>query len=466
MKEILDFCEKTIREWLDRGASYVECRAELRKSFSTKIVDGTVKSLSSGILRGVGVRVLYRGSMYFMSYSSEGVLRGESVVFKPVEKPWMQKVELAEIKPVEDEVIVEQRRKFDEMSPEEKVSVLLEENKKILEDPVKTAETFYEELTVDKWIITSEGTRIHMVMPYIYLSHRATAREAGKINESRARLGGIGGLEVVFGEKLSKIGKLAKKRAVEGLRAKPVKPGVYRVLLDGEMNHLFAHEAVGHASEADSAQTGSLLAGKLGKRVASPIVDLIDDGKFELNGVKGFGWIPYDDEGVPAEKTYIIKGGVLVSYMTDRATAKYFKLKPTGNARAQDFTYPPIVRMRNTFISASSEKEALSNEELLEALGTGLLLKGRRGGQVEPLRGTFTFGVQEVYRVEKGEVKERLASTSISGNFLQVLTKIEAVGKEFDEPESSVGFCGKSGQGMPVGVSGVWLLVSKLHVGG
>lgn len=465
-QSILDFCEKVIEKWLQKGASYVECRTEERKTFSVKIVDGVIKSLGSGIVSGVGVRILYKGFMFFKSYSLTEASPEKIVFFEPVEKPWMEKVSLVSIKPTIDEVIVEQKKKFEDVSTEEKVSLLLKENRGIIEDPIKTAETVYEELTVDKWIITSEGTKVHMKIPYVYLSHRATARENGRINESRARLGGIGGLELMSAEKLEKVSQRAKARAVEGVRAKRVKPGAYRVLLDGEINHLFAHEAVGHASEADSAKTGSLLRKKLGKRIASPIVDLIDDGRFEINGIKGFGWIPYDDEGVPTEKTYIIKEGVLVSYMTDRATASYFNLKPTGNARAQDFTFPPIVRMRNTYIAASEPEKALSNEELLEALGNGLLLKGGRGGQVEPLTGTFTFGVQEVYLVEKSEIKERLASTSISGNFLEVLNKIRAVGKEFDEPEASVGFCGKGGQSVPVGVSGVWLLVEKLHVGG
>ncbi|RLI08160.1 hypothetical protein DRO32_02730 [Candidatus Bathyarchaeota archaeon] len=211
---------------------------------------------------------------------------------------------------------------------------------------------------------------------------------------------------------------------------------------------------------------GSMLKGKMGKTVGSPLINVVDDGRFELDGIRGFGWIPYDDEGVPTGRTVIIERGVLRSYMTDRTTAAEFSLPLTGNARAQSWAHPPIVRMRNTFIEPASPDEAMTNEELLEALGDGLLLRTGRGGQVDPIRGVFTFGVQEVYRVEGGEVRERLSSTSISGNILVVLKKIGAIGREFDEPRISAGFCGKQMQRVPVGVSGPWLLIEEILVGG
>jgi len=460
-----EIIKKIIDSWLEKGAEYVECRVEAREATSIRIIDGKVKTLSSGILAGMGIRVLINGQFLFISYSADELSK-RFVEDNIAKSYWMEKVELAPVEPAVAKVKVMPKVPFNDLSNEDKAKLALRENERCKGEYIKTVSTLYRDEILEKRIITSEGTDVYMQIPYVYIGHSVTAVVNGKRNESRMRQGGIGGLELLSEEKLVEIAEMGKERAVKGALAKAVKPGRYRVLLDGDLNHLFAHEAVGHASEADSVKVGSLLKGKLGKKIASKIVDLVDDGRFEINGVKGFGWIPYDDEGVKTGRTLIIEAGILRNYLNDRATAKFFGLKPTGNARAQDFQNPPVVRMRNTFIAPSREAQPLSNEELLELQKNGLLLKAGRGGQVDPIRGTFTFGVQEAYIVENGEIKERLGSTSISGNFLAVLKSIVAIGMEFDEPGYSLGFCGKAMQSVPVGVSGVWLLVENLTVGG
>lgn len=458
---------KLINAWLSRNASYVECRVESAFSLSITIRDGKIKEFVSGYDSGVALRAVMGGKVYFISYSINEV--SEDVVYKEkaiTSRAWMEDVVLKEATPMKDKVVIDQKVPLSSKPVDEKIALLKRGNEACFNENVKTAESTYVERIVEKRLITSEGTDIYMKIPYVYIRHEVTAKLNDKINEGSARYGGIGGFEVLSEDAVVSSGELAKARAVEGLIAKKCPSGKFKVVLDGDLNHLFAHEAVGHASEADSVYIGSLLKGKLGKRVASECVNLVDDGRFELNGVKGFGWIPYDDEGVPTEKTLVIERGILKQYLTDRITAAKFDLKLTGNARAQNYQFPPIVRMRNTYIEASDAKDAMRNEEMISEVRNGLLLKGGRGGQVDDIRGTFTFGVQEVYEIKNGEVGQRLSSTSISGNFLAVLKGILAVGKEFDRPEPSVGFCGKSMQLVPVGVAGPWLLVKELLVGG
>ena len=469
MSEVVseELLEELMGAWLDKGASYVECRVELASNTVLEVRDNEVRRLDSGISVGLALRALVDGKVHFTTFALDEAggpkVREEKVM---PDKAWITRSSLAEVKPVRDEVAVEVKRPLAEVSMEEKMGLALEAHKACFTEGVKTVSTIYMDSTVQKWIRTSEGTDVRMLLPYALIRHEVTAQVEGRLNSHRAVWGILGGFELLDRDEILRMSEETGRKAVEGARARKCPSGKFRALLDGDLNHLLAHEALGHGAEADSLRIGSMLKGKMGKRVGSPLINVVDDGRFELEGVKGFGWIPYDDEGVPTGRTVIIERGILRSYMTDRITAAEFGLPLTGNARAQSWAHLPIVRMRNTFIEPSSPGEAMTNEELLEALGNGLLLRTGRGGQVDPIRGTFTFGLQEVYRVEKGEITERLSSTSISGNILVVLKRISAIGKEFDKPQLSAGFCGKQMQRVPVGVSGPWLLVEELLVGG
>jgi len=462
-----DVLEGLMEAWSKKGASYVECRAEVEKRTVIEVRDREVRRLDFGISAGLALRALVEGKMHFLTFSLDeaDVPKAKSEEVLP-DKAWITKSSLAEVEPVRDEVRIRPAKAPVEVPVEEKLEMAMEAHKACFSEGVKTASTLYMDFTITKRIVTSEGTDVIMELPYALVRHEATAEVEGRLNSHRAVWGVLGGLELVEPEEVIKMGEETGRKAVEGAKARRCPSGKFRVVVDGDLNHLLAHEALGHGAEADSLRIGSMLKGKMGKAVGSPLINVVDDGRFELEGVKGFGWIPYDDEGISTGRTVIIERGVLRSYMTDRTTASEFGLPLTGNARAQDWAHPPIVRMRNTFIEPSSPGEAMSNEELLEVLRNGLLLKTGRGGQVDPIRGTFTFGVQEVYNVEKGEIKERLSSTSISGNILVVLKKIGGVGREFDRPQISAGFCGKQMQRVPVGVSGPWLLIEEMLVGG
>jgi TldD protein len=198
---------------------------------------------------------------------------------------------------------------------------------------------------------------------------------------------------------------------------------------------------------------GSIISNKLGKKVASDVVTMLDDGT-----VKGaFGSFKYDDEGVPAQKTLLVKDGVVTGLMHSRETAHQFGADPTGNARAEDFRVEPIVRMRNTYIQPRDH----SFEELVEDVKFGYYLKSFRGGQAN-LDGTFQVGIQEAYEIVDGEVGEPVRDVSISGNTLETLLKVDAVGKEF---ELWPGVCGK-GQAAFVSDGGANTRIKGVLVGG
>jgi TldD protein len=171
-----------------------------------------------------------------------------------------------------------------------------------------------------------------------------------------------------------------------------------------------------------------------------------------------FGYYPYDAEGVNTSKNILVEDGILKSLLSSRETASQLDITPSGNARSI-VGDQPIVRMSNTYLKPGE----LEFDELTEDINNGIYLKGSRGGQVDTGKGVFQFNAAESFFIENGEVKNPLRDVSLSGNILEMLLKVDGVGSDF---KMGVGFCGKSGQTVPVGDGGPHVRVKEATVGG
>jgi len=250
------------------------------------------------------------------------------------------------------------------------------------------------------------------------------------------------------------------KLALEAAKARSPPAGAYPAVLDGFLVGLLIHEAFGHATEGDLVLSGdSALKGRLGQAVASEHVSIIDEGV-----VQGGFFLPFDDEGVLKGRTVVVEGGILRTFLTSRSVAAELGLEPTGNGRAQGFSYFPTVRQANYYMAPGD----WSLEELVEDVEFGFLLKGRSrgGGQVEPGMGNFTFRAGPSYVIRHGEICELVRGVAISGNVLETLKLVEAVGRELQLRFSVFGGCGKYGQTVRVGLGGPPVRVSRVVVGG
>ena len=250
-------------------------------------------------------------------------------------------------------------------------------------------------------------------------------------------------------------GALCAKTAVDLLSASAVPGGKMPAVLDPAIGGVFAHEAVGHASEGDQIRDGvSVLGDKLGTQVGSKLVTIIDDPSMH-----GYGYEPFDAEGVAAGPVELIKNGVVNKFMHSRETLAAVGLDTgeAGHARAEP-GMNPLVRMSNTYIK---EGDA-SYEEILETCRNGVLLIGSRGGQVDPGRGVFQFNAKYGYLIENGETTRMLRDVSLSGDILSVLHNIALCGKE---RRMSSGMCGK-GQAVPVSDGAPHVYLTEATVGG
>ncbi len=420
-------------------ADHVEMRHHKREAFTISVKDGKVDALNNGTVEGVCVRALVKGSWGFSSTTNllekdlVKALRDATSLAKTSKKRKKRVVKLADVKPASDKYVTPMKQDPRKADTGELIGLVLDTDK-IVRGFSKTIASDNVALTVvddDLSFVSSEGARITQRLVRCFGSVWAVAREKGNVISAYESIGAQSGLEVMKATPLDICGKKAAERA-NALVSAPVAPGgVYPVVLENRIVGLLAHEAVGHCAEADLVHGGSFLANKIGQKVASPLVTLADNGRF----AGGFGTMKYDDEGVPTERTVIIEKGVVKGFMHSRETAHDFKVNPTGNARAWNFEFDPIIRMRNTYIETGDH----SVEELAEDVKDGYFLKGGLSGQAD-FTGEFMFGTQEAVHIKNGELQESLRGVTISGNAFEVLKHVDALGKDF---VMRIGMCGK-----------------------
>lgn len=238
------------------------------------------------------------------------------------------------------------------------------------------------------------------------------------------------------------------------LNAKAVEPGEYPVVLAPMVGGIFAHESFGHKSEADFMLGDETMKKEwqLGKKVASPLLSIYDTGT-----QPGTGYVPYDDEGTKAGKTYLIKNGVLTGRLHSAETAAELGEAVTGNARALDCTFEPIVRMTNTVIEGGQS----SLEELLAPIKHGYFIKDCKHGSG---MSTFTIAPNLAYEIVDGKLAGPVKISVITGNVFETLGLIDGVGTN-PVIEPTGGHCGKMEQyPLNVGFGAPYVRVSKMRV--
>ncbi len=238
-------------------------------------------------------------------------------------------------------------------------------------------------------------------------------------------------------------------------RAVPAESGEYPILLSPLATGIFTHESFGHKSEADFMIGDETMKKEwsIGKEIGPETLSIIDDGN-----VAGSGFTPYDDEGSAAKKTYLIKTGKLAGRLHSAQTSAALQEELTGNARAVDFTFEPIVRMTTTYI----EKGETPLEEIIRGIDKGYFIDTVKHGSG---MSTFTLAPARAYRIEKGEIKEPVRISVVTGSVFETLTHVEKLSSEFELLSFVGGGCGKMEQfPLPVGFGGPYTLVSKLKV--
>jgi len=301
----------------------------------------------------------------------------------------------------------------------------------------------------------SEGSYIEQSKPDLTLRLTAIARENNEVQQAGLSLGSNGDLAAIEGRH-EQVKEIAKHAAAL-LSAPEVKGGEYTVIVDPILAGVFAHEAFGHLSESDFVYQNEQLRDimTLGRRFGGKQLNIVDDATIPDSR----GSYKYDDEGTPGARTYLIHEGILAGRLHSRETAAKMGERPTGNARAINYLFPPIVRMTNTFIESGHS----SFEEILSDVKQGIYVKDWYGGQTS--LEMFTFSAGEAYMIHNGKLAELLRPVVLSGNVFVTLNNIDAIGNDLSMNQG--GGCGKGGQSpLPVSNGSPHIRIRHCLIGG
>lgn len=448
---------------LEGKADYYDVRVLDVSSTVIETRKGEVTKAISGRESGACVRVLANGAWGFATSSdlSEQALGNAAEraakIARGVGEGVKDKARLAPVKAVQDEAVIPMKRSFSDVSVETKLGYLTSAYEAVKKyDFVANAMVSYKDTYTTQEFYSSEGASIKTKTPRLIWTIELVGKKEGQIQSVRRRIGVSTGLEAFDGDRHLAEAAAAVASVVALLNGKAPPSGTMPVIADPGLVGVFAHEAVGHASEGDLVSTGnSCFEGRLGEEIGNSAITIKDDAT--LPGL--FGSYVYDDEGVRTRPKVLIKNGVLHDFILNRESAARLGLEPNGGARAESYHSRPIVRMSNTLIEAGDSSFA----EMLKGIKTGVYVKGSRGGQVNTSQGFFQFNAQEAYLIENGEITRPLRDVSLSGRTLDILKKIDLVGRDLEMGHA--GLCGK-GQWVTVDDGGPHIRISECVVGG
>ena len=454
MEEHIGLFEKIIEKTSPK-VDYMDIRSGLSDNTSILMKDGNVDEVNTGISLGARIRVLNNGAWGFAYTTDLSKIDEVTETALKLSNSLKGDVKLSESDIIKDKVETDVKIPFKDISIEEKKDILKDASDAATIDKINSTTVGYVDNEVNELFMNSEGSEIQVKTSRLRMALNASATDGEIIQFGHGSLGGVRGYELIADTDIEEFGRNIGEKAVRLLDAKPAPSGKFPVIADPELTGVLIHEALGHAVEGDIIlQNDSILKDKMGEKIASDIVNIFDDASLR----QGFGYYPYDVEGVKTKPNQLVKDGKLISLLNSRETSSKLGMKSSGNARSI-ISDQPIVRMSNTFLQPGDN----SFEELFEGIEDGIYLKGSRGGQVDTGKGIFQFNAAEGYIIEKGEITTPLRDVSLSGNILETLKNIDAIGNDF---KLSVGFCGKDGQTAPVGDGGPHTRILNALVGG
>ncbi len=439
---------------------YAEIRLERRESTRLVYRGDQLEAADTSIDHGGFARALAsRGGWGAVTFTGEADLRDRVcdaiALANAIEA---DPITLAPADPIVDHVDADVPIDFRGVSLSDKHTLLSAYSDLMLGvDPrIESTYLVYQDVFVTTWYANTEGTFLYQERPLIDLQFTALACEDEVLRRGHKSVALAAGYEAVLNR--TELARSAAGLAIEQLSAQTVKTGRYTIVLDPIMAGLFAHEAFGHLSEADfiAENPAAREMMTLGRTFGPRNLNIYDDGS--LPRLRGS--LKYDDEGVPTQKTWLIRNGVLVGRLHSRETAGQMGECPTGNARATSYRYTPQVRMTNTAIAPSAGG---SLRDLIKDIDLGVYACDWAGG--ETLLEDFTFVAKHGYLIQHGELAEPLRAMSLSGNVFETLHNIDGIGSDFAWDDSS-GDCGKGAEGLPVCDGGPHLRVRDVLVGG
>jgi TldD protein len=453
---------RALGEIFTRRVDYADLYFQYTRSESWSLEEGIVKTGSFSIEQGVGVRAL-SGEKTAFAYSdtlSADALLSSAHVVRTIARQGAGRQKVVTGHPPRGHDLYPAIDPVNTLSAPEKVA-LLERIEKMARaaDPhvVQVMAGLGAEYDVIL-VAGSDGRLAADVRPLVRLSLTVIAERNGRREMGHGGGGGRSGLAYFTDDMLASYVERAVHEALVNLEARPAPAGEMTVVLGSGWPGILLHEAVGHGLEGDFNRKGSsVFSGRIGERVASKGVTVVDDGTIADRR----GSLNIDDEGNASQRNVLIEDGILKGYMQDSMNARLMKMPVTGNGRRESFAHLPMPRMTNTYMLAGN----VPPQEIIASVKKGLYAVNFGGGQVDITNGKFVFSTSEAYMIEDGKVTYPVKGATLIGNGPDAMNRVSLIGNDL-QLDSGVGTCGKDGQSVPVGVGMPTVRMDGLTVGG
>ncbi len=453
---------RALGEIFTHKVDYADLYFQYTRSEGWSLEEGIVKTGSFSISQGVGVRAV-AGEKTAFAYSdtlSADALLSSAHAVRSIARQGAGKSRVQGTKSERNLSLYLPVDPLSTMTAPEKVG-LLERVEKMARAKDTHVKQVMASLGMEYDVVMiagSDGRLTADVRPLVRLSLSVVVERNGRRETGHSGGGGRSGLEYFSDETLRHYVDLAVHDAMVNLDARPAPAGEMTVVLAAGWPGILLHEAVGHGLEGDFNRKGSsVFSGKVGQRVASKGVTVVDDGTIE--GRRGS--LNVDDEGNPTQRNVLIEDGILKGYMQDTLNARLMKTAITGNGRRESFAHLPMPRMTNTFMLSGTEEP----EEMISSVKKGIYAANFGGGQVDITSGKFVFSASEAYMIENGRITYPIKGATLIGSGPEAMNRVSMIGNNM-KLDSGVGTCGKEGQSVPVGVGMPTIKMEGLTVGG
>ncbi|MCK4404450.1 MAG: TldD/PmbA family protein [candidate division Zixibacteria bacterium] len=433
IKELIDYLKK-------KKVDYADIRHQRSSTEDVKVKNGNVEALSRSDDQGFGIRVIANGAWGFAAssiLSSEEMRRVAEAAIEIAKASALTKKEDVRLTPTE--IHQDRYRSLHDVDPFEvsidrKIGLLLDACAIIQKNPkIKVAEGSMQFFKTDKIFASTEGAFIEQSIVESGAGIYATAvegSEAQRRSYPNSHGGGYAarGYEFVEELKLLEHAERVKEEAVELLSAPPLPEMETTIIISGNQMALQVHESCGHPTELDrvlgteiSLAGGSFLT--LDKRnklkYGSEKVTIVADATIP-GGLGSFG---YDDEGVKAQRVFLVKNGLFVGYQTSRETAAVLNLQSNGTMRANGWNRIPLIRMTNINL----EPGEWDLEDLIGDTKDGVFLDTNKSWSIDDRRLNFQFGVEAAWEIKGGKLGRMFKNATYTGITPQFWNSCDAV---------------------------------------
>jgi TldD protein len=447
---------------LSRGGDYADVFFQHRVLHDLALEDGAVNRAFTTVELGVGVRVV-KGDQTGYGYSEDlspaalkTCAQTAAAIADGPSRPAPQRFHVPGRLPQRYPL----KTPWEDIRPEQKLPILDGVNARVFAaDPrVQKVTVYFRDESGAVLLADSQGRIIEDMQPMTLLYVSCLAEDRGRREQGGYNVAGRAGFEFYAPDRLERVVREAVGRTTILFEAAPPPAGEMPVVLAAGSSGILLHEAIGHGMEADfNRKNVSIYADKVGKPIAKPFVNIVDDATNE----NARGAINVDDEGNEAGRTHLVENGVLATYLHDSISARHYGVAPTGNGRRQGYQFAPMPRMRATYMLPGPHRK----EEIIASVKKGIYCQNFTNGQVNIGAGDFTFYVKNGYLIEDGRLTRPIKDVNIIGNGPKVLEKVDMVSDDLEIDEGGW-TCGKDGQSVPVSQGLPTVRVSSMTVGG